>query len=140
MTSRFEGETQWAKLQRAAQTSLVVDLLGDVLKARCTRSAKSQRWERSDRVLLGCPKTFRQIDSYPFVQSVDLETEAIIVRGRVLRERDRFLQVCFNEETGTTVFALIADEQRIGGVDYDDLCGEHVHSVDFPDQTGISIR
>ncbi len=30
-------------------------------------------------------------DSYPFVQSVDLETEAIVVRGRVLRERDRFL-------------------------------------------------
>jgi len=25
------------------------------------------------------------------VQSVDLETEAIVVRGRVLRERDRFL-------------------------------------------------
>ncbi len=27
----------------------------------------------------------------PFVQSVDLETEAIVGRGRVLRERDRFL-------------------------------------------------
>ena len=27
----------------------------------------------------------------PFVQSVDLETEAIIVHGHVLRERDRFL-------------------------------------------------
>jgi hypothetical protein len=68
------------------------------------------------------------------VQSVDLETEAIVVRSRVLRERDRFLQVCFNEETGTTAFALIEDEQRIRGVEYDDLRGEHVHSVDFPDQ------
>ncbi len=68
------------------------------------------------------------------MQSVDLETEAIVVRGRVLRERDRFLQVCFNEETGTTAFALIEDEQRIGGVDYDDLRGEHVHSVDSSDQ------
>ncbi|MCS4159329.1 hypothetical protein GGP99_003320 [Salinibacter ruber] len=28
----------------------------------------------------------------PFVQSVDVETEAFVVRGRVLRERDRFLQ------------------------------------------------
>ncbi|MCS3663426.1 hypothetical protein GGP65_001033 [Salinibacter ruber] len=34
----------------------------------------------------------------PFVQSVDVETEAIVVRGRVLLERNRFLQVCFNEE------------------------------------------
>ncbi|MCS4198154.1 hypothetical protein [Salinibacter ruber] len=70
----------------------------------------------------------------PFVQSVDVETEAIVVRGRVLLERNRFLQVCFNEETGTTAFALIEDEQRIGGVDYDDLRGEHVHSVDSSDQ------
>ncbi|MCS4223579.1 hypothetical protein GGP47_003029 [Salinibacter ruber] len=27
----------------------------------------------------------------PFLQSVDLETEAFVVRGRVLLERDRFL-------------------------------------------------
>ncbi|WP_259114991.1 hypothetical protein [Salinibacter ruber] len=70
----------------------------------------------------------------PFVQLVDVETEAIVVRGRVLLERNRFLQVCFNEETGTTAFALIEDEQRIRGVEYDDLRGEHVHSVNFPDQ------
>jgi len=42
----------------------------------------------------------------PFVQSVDLETEAVIVKGRVLLEEDRFLQVYFNERTGTTAFAL----------------------------------
>ena len=59
----------------------------------------------------------------PFVQSVDLETEVIVVRGRVLLEQDRFLQVYFNEETGTTAFALIEEEQRIWGVDYDDLRG-----------------
>ena len=59
----------------------------------------------------------------PFVQSVDLETEAIVVRGRVLLEQDRFLQVYFNEETGTTAFALIEEEQRIWGVGYDDLRG-----------------
>jgi replicative DNA helicase len=72
----------------------------------------------------------------PFVQSVDVETEAIVVRGRVLLERNRFLQVCFNEETGTTAFALIEDQQRIWGVDYDDLRGGHIHSVV---NTGISI-
>lgn len=70
----------------------------------------------------------------PFVRSVDLETEVIILRGRVLLEQDRFLQVYFNEETGTTAMALIEDEQRIWGVDYDDLRGWHVHPVDDPDQ------
>lgn len=70
----------------------------------------------------------------PFVRSVDLETEAIVLRGRVLLEQDRFLQVYFNEETGTTAIALIEDEQRIWGVDYDDLRGWHVHPVDDPDQ------
>jgi hypothetical protein len=41
------------------------------------------------------------------VQSVDLETEAIVGRGPVLRERGRFLPVYFNDETGTTAFALM---------------------------------
>ena len=68
----------------------------------------------------------------PFVQSVDLDTEAVVVRGRVLLAEDRFLQVYFNERTGTTAFALIEDEQRIWGVDYDDLRGWHVHPVDHP--------
>ncbi len=35
---------------------------------------------------------------------------------------------------GTTAFALIEDEQRIWGVDYDDLRGWHVHPVGDPDQ------
>ncbi|WP_251964099.1 hypothetical protein [Salinibacter ruber] len=34
----------------------------------------------------------------------------------------------------TTAFALIEDEQRIWGVDYDDLRGWHVYPVDDPDQ------
>jgi hypothetical protein len=40
----------------------------------------------------------------PSVRSVDLETEAIVVRDRL--ERDRFLQVYFNGGTGTMAFAL----------------------------------
>lgn len=70
----------------------------------------------------------------PFVRSVDLHTEAVIVKGRVLLEDDRFLQVYFNERTGTTAFALIEDDQRIWGVDYDNLRGWHVHPVAHPDQ------
>lgn len=67
-----------------------------------------------------------------FVRSVDLDTEALVVKGRVRLEQDRFLQVYFNERTGTTAFALIENEQRIWGVDYDDLRGWHMHPVDHP--------
>jgi len=69
-----------------------------------------------------------------FVESVDLRTEAIVVKGRVLLANGRFLQVYFNETTGTTAFALIEDEQRIWGVDYDPLRDWHVHPVDRPDE------
>ena len=69
----------------------------------------------------------------PFVESVDLQTEAVIVKGRVVLDDERFLQVYFNERTGTTAFALIEDEQRIWGADYDSLRGWHVHPVDRPD-------
>jgi hypothetical protein len=50
-----------------------------------------------------------------FVESVDLQTEAVIVKGRVILNDERFLQVYFNEHTGTTAFALIEDEQRVWG-------------------------
>lgn len=69
-----------------------------------------------------------------FVEAVDLHTEAVIVRGRVLLEDDRFLQVYFNERTGTTAFALIEDEERVWGVDYDALRGWHEHPLDQPEQ------
>jgi len=68
-----------------------------------------------------------------FVEAVDLHTEAVIVKGRVILEDDRFLQVYFNEDTGTTAFALIEDEQRIWGADYDALRGWHVHPIGRPD-------
>ena len=70
----------------------------------------------------------------PVVKSVDLNTEAVIVKGRVLLEEGRFLQVYFNERTGTTAFALIEDGQRIWGMDYDNLRGWHVHPVAHPNQ------
>jgi hypothetical protein len=69
-----------------------------------------------------------------FVESVDLRTEAVVVKGRVVLENERFLQVYFNEQTGTTAFALIEDEQRIWGADYDSLRGWHVHPPDHPDE------
>jgi len=69
-----------------------------------------------------------------FVESVDLQTEAIVARGRVHLEGNRFLQVYFNEETGTTAFALIEDGERVWGVDYDALRGWHEHPPNSPAQ------
>lgn len=68
------------------------------------------------------------------MRSVDLDTEALVVKGRVQCEQDRFLQVYFNERTGTTGFSLVENEQRIWGIDSDDLRGWHVHPADQPDQ------
>jgi len=70
----------------------------------------------------------------PFARSVDLQTEAVIVKGRVVLEDERLLQVYFNEHTGTTAFALIENEQRLWGADYDSLRGWHVHPVERPNE------
>ena len=80
----------------------------------------------------------------PFVQSVDLDTEAVIVRGRVLprggsipaglfqrARRNNSVRPDRREEVVLDC-ALIEDKQRIWGVDYDDLRGWHVHPVDHP--------
>lgn len=69
-----------------------------------------------------------------FVEAIDLDTEAVVVRGRVLLEDDRFLQVYFNERTGTTAFALIEDEERVWGIDYDAVRGWHEHPLGHPEQ------
>ena len=63
------------------------------------------------------------------MESVDLHRETVVVKGRVLLENDRFLQVYFNEQTGTIAYALIEDEHRFWGVDYDSLRGWHEHPL-----------
>jgi len=68
----------------------------------------------------------------PFVESINLQTEAVVVKGRVVLEDERFLQVYFNERTGTTAF--VDDEQCVWGADYDALRGWHVHPVERPDE------
>jgi hypothetical protein len=49
----YDSETQWAKLQNGAQMTPCSGTTGRMQKPFCTRSTKSQRWERSDRVLTG---------------------------------------------------------------------------------------
>ncbi len=57
----------------------------------------------------------RPLSTLEFVEKVDLQTEVFIVKGRVILKKNRFLQVYFNEFTGTIAFALIEGEERIWG-------------------------
>ena len=74
--------------------------------------------------LLSLLNTLSRLD---FVKNVDFKTEVFILKGRVTLEGKRYLQVYFNELTGTTAFALIEREKRIWGIDFDNMRGWHLH-------------
>ena len=42
------------------------------------------------------------LSTLEFVEKVDLQTEVFILKGRAILNKNRFLQVYFNELTGTT--------------------------------------
>ena len=70
------------------------------------------------------------LSTLEFVEKVDFQTEVFVLRGRVILKKNRFLQVYFNELTGTTAFALIEQEKRIWGIDFDNMRGWHLHPLD----------
>ena len=70
------------------------------------------------------------LSTLEFVKKVDFQTEIFVLKGRVILKKNRFLQVYFNELTGTTAFALIKQEKRIWGIDFDNIRGWHLHSLD----------
>lgn len=70
------------------------------------------------------------LSTLEFVKKVDFQTEVFVLKGRVILKKNRFLQVYFNELTGTTAFALIEREKRIWGIDYDNMRGWHLHPLD----------
>ncbi len=47
----------------------------------------------------------------------------------MILKKNRFLQVYFNEVTGTTAFALIEEDKRIWGIDFDNMRGWHLHPL-----------
>lgn len=65
----------------------------------------------------------RLLTTLEFVEKVDFQTEVFILKGRAILKKNRFLQVYFNELTGTTAFALIEQEKRIWGIDFDNMRG-----------------
>jgi hypothetical protein len=58
-----------------------------------------------------------------FVEKIDFKTEVFVLKGRAILKKNRFLQVYFNELTGTTAFALIEQDKRVWGVDFDNMRG-----------------
>ncbi|HLP46608.1 MAG TPA: hypothetical protein VK469_11700 [Candidatus Kapabacteria bacterium] len=74
-----------------------------------------------------------QLSRLPFVKNLDLKTEVIVVKGRVFLDQNFFLQVYFNERTETTAFALVKEEKRMWGIDFDSIRGWHLHPVENPD-------
>lgn len=69
------------------------------------------------------------LSTLDFVKKVDFQTEVFVLKGRVILEKNRFLQVYFNEITKTIAFALIEDDKRIWGIDFDNTRGWHLHPL-----------
>ena len=82
----------------------------------------------------GLPASLLQaLSGVELVEAVDFDTEAFVLKGRVRVKGGRYVQVYFNELTGTTAFALIEKERRIWGIDFDNMRGWHLHPLDDPE-------
>lgn len=76
-------------------------------------------------------KLLHELSHLDFVDKVDFHLEIITIKGRVfLKEEPYFLEIYYNEKTGTTAFALIENDKRIWGIDYDNIRGWHEHPLD----------
>lgn len=64
-----------------------------------------------------------------FVEDIDLQVEGLIVAGRIILKEDRFMEIYYNELTGTLAFALIEEAKRIWGIDRDRIRGWHMHPL-----------
>ncbi len=67
------------------------------------------------------------------IELTAVHSEGPIVNGRATLREDDFLSFYYNQTTGTQAFALIQDERRIWGIDYDNLRGWHLHPVELPE-------
>ncbi len=65
-------------------------------------------------------------------ERVALQTEGPVASGYAYVREDLFLRFYFNESTGTIAFALIENQQRIWGIDYDNRRAWHLHPADNP--------
>jgi len=61
-----------------------------------------------------------------YAKSISVKVEGPILKCRI-HLNDSFINVFFNEDTGTIAFTLIRGDRRIFGVDRDSLRGWHKH-------------
>ena len=76
----------------------------------------------------------RGLASLETVQDVTSQAEGPTVRGRAHFAGGLFLAFYYNQVTGTQAFALVRNEQRIWGIDYDSLRGWHEHPLGQAEQ------
>lgn len=65
------------------------------------------------------------------VKSISVKVEGPILKCRI-HLNTSFVNVFFNEDTGTIAFTLIRNDRRIFGVDRDSLRGWHKHPTENP--------
>lgn len=70
-----------------------------------------------------------QIATLGRTTSSEITIDELVVKGRIQIARDLFLAVYYNEQKGTTAFALIEQEQRVWGIDYDKAMKWHRHPL-----------
>jgi hypothetical protein len=73
------------------------------------------------------------LSSLETVQDVTSHAEGPTVRGRAQFEGGLYLAFYYNQVTGTQAFALVRNELRLWGIDYDNLRGWHEHPLGQPE-------
>jgi len=75
-----------------------------------------------------------ELSQLDFIDRVDFHLEIITIKGRVFLKKELyFLEIYYNEQTGTTAFALIENRKRIWGIDYDNVREWHEHPIENPE-------
>lgn len=71
--------------------------------------------------------------------AVSLQTEGPVAKGRAQAGEGLFVRFYFNETTGTLAFALIRGQDRIWGLDRDNLRDWHLHPASAP-STHVAVE
>lgn len=74
-------------------------------------------------------QTLRGLATIHQVVDTAVTTEGPIVDGYGFVTDSLFLRFYFNAVTGTMAFALIQQQERIWGIDYDNRRGWHLHAL-----------
>jgi hypothetical protein len=65
-------------------------------------------------------------------ERVALQTEGPVAHGMAYVREGLFLRFYCNQISGTMAFALIAGQERVWGIDYDNRRGWHLHPKENP--------